>query len=45
LIATKDDGCGAEVVAVVGLKVLVFLVIADGGVFCLVACSIHETSL
>jgi hypothetical protein len=33
LIETEDDASGAEVVAVVGLKVLVCLVTIDGGVF------------
>jgi hypothetical protein len=44
LIETKDDACGAKVVAVVGLKVLVCLATADGDVFCLTACSIRGTS-
>jgi hypothetical protein len=43
LIETEDDACGAAVVAIVGLKVLVCLATADGGVFHLSACSIRET--
>jgi hypothetical protein len=44
LIETKDDACSVKVIAVVGLKVLVCLATADGGVFCLAAYSVRETS-
>jgi hypothetical protein len=42
-ILRKDDAYGAKVV-VVGLKVLVCLATADGGVFYLSACSVGGTS-
>jgi hypothetical protein len=43
-ILRKDDAYGAKVVVVVGLKILVCLATADGGVFYLSACSVGGTS-
>jgi hypothetical protein len=44
LIEIKDDACGAKVVAIVGLKVLICLMITDDCVFYLTAYNICGTS-